>query len=75
MIDWQSRDSAPRERGTEVLIKTRGGTLYLAYYTEVADLGQGEVGPAWQVYDCEMDHYYSDAVPDDWVIAWARVHF
>ena len=74
MINWQPKETAPKD-GTEVLVKSRWGHLYLAYWSEEAHLGHGDgVGPAWQGYYCDDDPYYPYAIEDQYVISWAKVH-
>ena len=57
-MEWQPIETAPRD-GTEVLIYDHG--IYLARWSEQAELGHFETGPAWQIWPSEDDEFYAVA--------------
>lgn len=61
-MEWQPIDTAPKD-GTKVLISD-GRYVIDAYWDDNASLEQCERGPAWQVFNCDGDCWYSVAVTD-----------
>lgn len=61
-MEWQPIETAPKD-GKRVLISD-GRYVMDAYWSEEASLGQCSRGPAWQVFNCDEDCWYSIAVTD-----------
>lgn len=64
---WQGIETAPKD-GTRVLIFSEGHVC-IAYWSEDAYFGETEYArPGWQIFNCEMDHWYSVATetPTHW---------
>lgn len=72
MNGWQPKSTAPRD-GTRVLL-WNGHYASVGCWKEEADFGNStedeDRRPGWQVFDCEMDQWYSVALKDEDVTHW-----
>lgn len=65
-MTWEPIETAPKD-GTRILVFDHG--VWPAHWTEECEKGNGESGPGWQIYECEMDAWYALAAdtPTHWM--------
>lgn len=55
-MEWQPIETAPKD-GTRILVWDNG--CWPARWLEEAEHGHGELGPGWQIFECELDVWYA----------------
>lgn len=60
---WRPIEEAPKDK-TEVLLFSHWFEHLIGQWSSNAEFGEGKSGPGWQIFESEMDQWYSFAIDD-----------
>lgn len=66
---WQPAETAPKDGQKILICWGMSCFIHIAHWSDEATFERFEVGPGWQVFECD-DGYYSFAIESDRVNYW-----